>query len=136
MLAVRFTNMLYLTSWGRKRMVRYLADQMLNATDEERRLTELHMARTFKDANVGVTSRIRPTKSDRLKQLREWLLTSSQPTLFLAGDRDLICKPRDQKTMNELLPKSRYASVDSGFLTFTTQPDACAAAWLDFVQRL
>jgi pimeloyl-ACP methyl ester carboxylesterase len=136
MLAVRFSNMLYFTSWGRTRMVRYLAEQMLNATNDERRLTELHMARTFKDANVGVTSRIRPTKSGQLKQLREWLLASTQPTLFIAGERDLICKARDQKTASELMPHSRYVAIDSGFLTFATQPEACASAWLEFVQQL
>jgi pimeloyl-ACP methyl ester carboxylesterase len=83
---------------------------------------------TMEDGRMSVLSRLSPTPQRMLLQLRDMLKRSDTPKLVLAGAHDKLALVREQRTISELLPSTRYAEIDCGFMVPLVRPLEAATA--------
>ena len=124
---------LYRYEFGRYFVARHLTQQMVTGNEAERELTLRHTSSALDGTHLSVLRKLQPTPQPILTRLRERLVPIAIPRLVLAGSMDNMVLPRDQRTVADVLG-ARYVEVDSGFMTFLAQPNACAHAVLAFFQ--
>lgn len=128
-------NLLVRTAWGRRIFANKISAQMSGVPPAEYEAVQMQVLRTVTDCNVEVLKRLRPTSQEQLNALRVILKTSQVPTLVIAGKFDNFCKLRDQQTLAQLIRRSKFATLDCGFLTFLVMPEECARLFLEFVDK-
>jgi pimeloyl-ACP methyl ester carboxylesterase len=125
---------LWRTEFGRKRIVEHMLRQISEPLPINQAWVTHRMQRTLLDGRSSVLSRLGPTPPRTVLQLREMLQRSDTPKLVLAGAHDKLALVREQRTVSELLPKTRYAQLDCGFMLPLIKPAECALEVARFLE--
>ena len=123
------------TDFGRRKMVAHVCEQMHGADESERSTVLEYINLAFADSNTEVLRKVRPTSQAQLNALRRVLQTSQVPSLFLAGQHDRFCLPRDQQTAAQLLARSKFLVLDCGFMSMLIKPQESAQAVMEFIDK-
>lgn len=121
--------------WGRAKSIERLCTRLVTQGSDERLLIEKNLRAAVESANVAVLRALKPTPQLQLTAMLKTLRTDPTPKLVIAGERDAMCLPRDQKTAAELMPRTRYAELSCGFMSFLARPEQTAAAFDSFVRN-
>ncbi len=135
MIAQLLQNLVAHSQWGRRWFASNVSSQMTHATPTEAAAVTDYLLDVVSQCNLHAVKHMRPTPQDKLNALRVILKSSQVPTLVIAGKFDSFCKPRDQQTAAQLVRRSKFVTVNSGFMTFMTLPQECAAIFVEFVDK-
>ncbi len=123
------------TAMGRRKVVDQICSQMGYASEAEAAKVHAQVHAAVDQCNPKVLQEASPTPQHELDNLRVALKRSAVPSLFLAGQHDRACLPRDQQTAAQLVAISQFITVDTGFFSVLARAKLCAEHFKSFVQQ-
>ncbi len=133
MISRALTSAMLRTRWGIRLVGRRYGRQLGGRDAAQVQATIDCLTQVLLAGNPSVIPQLRPVPANRIGVLRKMLQTSRVPKLVLAGQHDQLCPARDQHTIAELMPCTRFALIDSGFMALLLQPADCADAFRAFL---
>jgi pimeloyl-ACP methyl ester carboxylesterase len=120
---------------GRRLLVSRGLKELGYGSDQEKKLTTRYLSHVFERMDPKTIRQMQPLNGASVRSAFDKLRTQHPPLLVLCGRHDHIVLPRDQSTVAEIT-QSHFVDLPCGHLIMLAQPEACAGAFQQFVQKI
>jgi pimeloyl-ACP methyl ester carboxylesterase len=129
------TSLLAGSRLGRRLISARTVNDLGYANSHEKELLGRYISGILERTSPKVIASLRPLDGGSVRRVFERLRVAPPPTLIFCGEKDNIVLPRDQRTVAEIL-QAQFVSLRCGHVCLMVEPEACAHAFLRFMQRL